>query len=411
MALNFDSTAATQILKVRYTEKKIETLTYQSALLALMPKSSDGGGASYNGSIRSAVTTARSANDNTAFTAGSASTYNMWTIPWKSCYASANITGEAIDKAKGDQNALVDALVGEFDGAFVALGIDLGGVLFGNGGGAIGQISASSNPATPTITLADPSRIVNFQIGQILQTSTDDGTGGAGVKAGTVTIQKIDEIAGTITATGNWTAGIATAAVNDFIFNNGDYNLKMTGLAGWLPPPSNRPTGADSFFGVNRSSAPVKLAGVYYAGAGAPKEETLIQASMLVARTGGKPDYCVCNPLDYADLAKALESRARIVTPEAYENPQISFAGIQVATPYGVMTIISDVFCPQGTAYLLQLNTWLIVSLGNLPKVLGNGVDGLDWLRNAGSDSYQMRAAYRGNMYCSAPGYNAVVTW
>jgi hypothetical protein len=410
MSFNFDSTAATQILKVRYTEKKIETLTYQSALLALMPKDDGGGGASYNGSIRSAVTTARSANDNLAFTTGNASVYNMWTIPWKSCYASANITGEAIDKAKGDQNALVDALVGEFDGAFVALGIDLGGVLFGNGGGAIGQISATSNPATPTITLTDPSRIINFQIGQILQTSIDDGTGGAGVKAGTVTIAKFDEIAGTITATGNWTAGIATAAVNDFVFNNGDYNAKVVGLAGWLPPAASRPSAGDNFFGVNRSTAPVKLAGVYYSGGGAPKEESLIQASMLVARTGGKPDYCVCNPLDYADLAKALESRARIVTPEAYENPQISFSGIQVATPYGVMTIISDVFCPVGTAYLLQMSTWLLISLGKLPKVIEQ-TDGLSWLRNAGADSYQMRTAYRAALYCAAPGYNAVITW
>lgn len=410
MGINFDSTAATQVLKIRYTEKKIETLTYQSALLALMAKDDNGGGASYNGSIRSAVTTARSASDALAFTTGSPSTYNMWTIPWKSSYASANITGEAIDKAKGDENALVDALVGEFDGAFVAHGIDLGGVLFGNGGGAIGQISSGSTVGSPTITLTNPDRVVNFQVGQILQTSIDDGTGGNGVKAGTVTLTKVDEIAGTLTASGNWSAGIGTVAVNDFIFNQGDYNAKVVGLQGWLPPAASRPSGADSFFGVNRSTAPVKLAGVYYSGAGAPKEESLIQASMLVARTGGKPDYCVCNPLDYADLAKALESRARIVTPEAYENPQISFSGIQVATPYGVITIISDVFCPLGTAYLLQMSTWLLISMGKLPKVLEE-TDGLSWLRNSGADSYQMRTAYRAALYCSAPGYNANITW
>ena len=47
MGLNFDVTAATPILKVRYTEKKIETLAFVSSGLAKMPKKTDGGGLNY----------------------------------------------------------------------------------------------------------------------------------------------------------------------------------------------------------------------------------------------------------------------------------------------------------------------------------------------------------------------------
>ena len=411
MSQNFDATAAQGILKQRYTKLQIQTLAYQSATLGLVPKDESGGGAAYNGSIRSAVTTCRSADDTVAFgTGGSPSTYNMWTIPWKSSYAAANITGEAIDKADGNENSLVDALLGEFDGAFVALGMDLGATLFGNGGGAIGQIDQNSTLASTVITLADISAVVNFQKGMVLQASTDDGTGGAGVESGTVTLTKVDEMLGQLTASGNWTAGIATIAHGDYLFAKGDYNAKFAGFGAWLPDANHRPS-ATLFMGVDRTASPVKLAGAYLDGGGAPKEETLIELAMLVGRTGGKPDYCVCNPVDYADLAKAMENRARIVTPEAYDAPTIVFSGFQVSTPWGIMTIISDVFCPKGKFYLLQLDTWLLGSIKGLPRVLGSGVDDQTWLRQSGSDSYQMRAAYRAMLYGSAPGYNGVGLW
>ena len=408
MSNTFDSNAAQGILKERYTKLQIQTLSYQSATVGLMPKDEDGGGAAYNGSIRSAVTTCRSANDTIAYgTGGSPSTYNMWSIPWKSSYAAANISGEAIDKADGNENSLVDALIGEFDGAFVALGLDLGATLFGNGGGAIGVVDAT--PAGTTVQLRDISQVVNFQPGMVLQAATTDGTSGS-VESGTVQLSKVDEMTGILTANANWTAGIATIAAGDSLFANGDFGAKFIGFSGWLPDANNRPTSA-LFFGVDRTASPVKLAGAYLDGGGSPKEETLVELAMYVGRTGGKPEYCVCNPVDYADLAKAMESRARIVTPEAYDAPTILFSGFQVSTPWGVMSIISDVFCPKGKFYLLQMNTWLLGSIGGMPKVLGEGVDKMTWLRQSGSDSYQMRAAYRAMLYCSAPGYNGVGLW
>ena len=408
MSNTFDSNAAQGILKERYTKLQIQTLSYQSATVGLMPKDEDGGGAAYNGSIRSAVTTCRSADDTIAYgTGGSPSTYNMWSIPWKSSYAAANISGEAIDKADGNENSLVDALIGEFDGAFVALGLDLGATLFGNGGGAIGVVDAT--PAGTTVQLRDISQVVNFQPGMVLQAATTDGTSGS-VESGTVQLSKVDEMTGILTANANWTAGISTIAAGDSLFANGDFGAKFIGFGGWLPDANNRPTSA-LFFGVDRTASPVKLAGAYLDGGGSPKEETLVELAMYVGRTGGKPEYCVCNPVDYADLAKAMESRARIVTPEAYETPTILFSGFQVSTPWGVMSIISDVFCPKGKFYLLQMNTWLLGSIGGMPKVLGEGVDKMTWLRQSGSDSYQMRAAYRAMLYCSAPGYNGVGLW
>jgi hypothetical protein len=409
---NFDVAAATAILKNRYTTKKIETLAFKSSLLGIMPKDPNQGGVQYVGAIRSAIGSAVSASDTVAFTTGSSSVYNQWLCPWKSAYASANVTGEAIDRSKGEANALVDAMVSEFDGAFIGLGQKLGADLFGDGGGSFGQISTGSNVATNTITLAVPSQIFNFFQGQILQVSSDDGTGGALVRTGTVNVTGVDINLGTITVSGaSWAAGIAAAAPGDYIFMNGNYNGAIAGIDAWIPTQAERNAGrlTAAFNGVVRSADPVRLAGVAYQGNGAPKSESMIQLGMLVQRMNGRPDIFVTNPVDYADLERELGSRVQYITVESFENAQIAFEGINLATPYGHVKILNDIFCPQGQGYMLELDSWLIPSMGELIRVAGEGIDGLQWLRQAGADAYQMRALYRASTYCSAPGHNGTV--
>ena len=413
MGLNFDITAATPILKNRYTEMEIETLAFQSPGLAKFPKKTDGGGLQYVGALRNAVTSAVSASDTVAFTTGASSNYVQWQCPWKYAYASGNLTGAAIDQANGDMDSLVDAMTSEFDGVFIALGIHAGAAIYGNGGGSIGQFNGSGTVAsTNAFTLANTSQIVNFYQGQILNAATTDGTSGS-VESGSVTVASVDVNAGTLTPTANWSTGIATIANTDYLFNQGDFGAKFAGLAGWIPPSANR-TGSwwtSSWNNVTRTTDPVRLAGVAYKGSGAPKSETMIQTAALVGRMGGRPDLMLCNPLDYADVVKELSTRVQYVTESAYENPQIGFDGVKVATQYGMITILMDPFCPQGTAWLLTLKTWLLISMGKLPKVLGTGIDGQEWLRNSGADSYQLRGGYRATTYCSAPGHNGVMTF
>ena len=411
MGINFDTGYATAIYKQRYTDSKIETIAFKSALLAMMPKDPNYGGSNFVGAIRIAVTTARSALPTTAYTAGSPSTYERWTCAWENDYASANITGQVIDQARGNSNAMVDALVSEFDGAFIALGQSLGAALFENGGGAIGIVSAGSNVGSATITLSNISNVVNFQVGQILQAATDDGSAspGAGVLSGTVTLTGVNVNTGTLTVATTWSGGIASIAAGNYLFNQGDYGAKVIGLAGWLP--NTDPGNSDSFNGVNRSVDPARLAGARYTGNGAPYSESITELLALVNRIGGHPDKMFCNPLDYANIVKELGSRVIYTTETAFNNPQIGFRGIEYATPFGVMNILQDPYCPQGQAYALQMDTWLLPSMGKVPKVAGEDVDGLDWLRVPNDDAYQARFCYRATSYCKAPGWNGVVIW
>ena len=183
----FDITAATPILKQYYSPKKVETLVFKSPLQAIIPKDTGGSGIAYVGAIRSALTSAVSQTDTVAFTNGSSSVYKQWVCPWRSGYGRALVSGEALDKCGNDRGAFVKAIVSETEGAYAAIGQQIGAALWHNGGGSLGQLDGVSNVATATVTLKNPSSAINFRPGQTIRTSATDGTTGA-VRVGSVTL-------------------------------------------------------------------------------------------------------------------------------------------------------------------------------------------------------------------------------
>ena len=157
----FDATSATAITKVRYSKKKVEQITFQSPAFGMIPKATDYGGASYNASLSFAPMASVSPSDATAFTTGNPSQYVQWVCPWFQLYCSANVSGFAIDQTKGEENALVDIIVREADSAYKAMGTNIGGQLWGYGGGSIGKLSAGTVSGTGPFTLGTPSQITS----------------------------------------------------------------------------------------------------------------------------------------------------------------------------------------------------------------------------------------------------------
>lgn len=404
----FDITAATPILKQYYTPMKVESLVFKSPTVALMPKDTSGSGSTYEGAIRSAITSAVSFTDTVAFTSAGASTYKRWSCPWRSGYARALVSGEVLDKTGNDKGAFVKAVISETEGAYDAIGQQLGAGLLGNGGGALGQLDGASNVATATVTLKNPSDAIKFRPGMVLRAATTDGTSGA-VEAGSVTLTKVDLFTGQLTASGNWSAGIGTIANTDYLFADGDFGLAFQGIPAWIVKQTDRDAGvlSTTFNGVDRTVDPIRLAGVPYSGKGAPKKESLIQLGMMLHRLGAKPTHIILNELDFADVVKDLTTGTRIVTETAYKNPQVGFSAIEYVAPFGAVKLMTDPFCQQGVGYILDMKTWKMPSMGQVPKV--DFLDKLNWLRTAGADSYEFRTLYRCATYCSLPGHNGVV--
>lgn len=139
------------------------------------------------------------------------------------------------------------------------------------------------------------------------------------------------------------------------------------------------------------------------------KRELTQMASSLVAREGGQPDMAFINFQSYAALEKSLGAKVQYVDVK-HEEADIAFAGIRIHAPYGPITVIPDRSQVAQRCHLLQMDTWKLRSLGRAPHVLSYGMEGLEGLRVGNADALEIRLGFYGNLICSAPGWNAVVT-
>ena len=269
MALNMTNFDAA--LKVHYTSDRIENLTYPTnPLFAMMTKTQDFGGRNLPVPIIYGNPQGRSANFVNAQTNVTNTQITDFILTRVTDYGLATIDGEVIEASQGDNNAFMRAVATEIDGALSSLARSASIAMYGSGSGKIGQISATSS-VTTVIDLADINDITNFEVGMTLVLSTADG--GGTVKTGTTAITDIDRDIGQITVATDISTFTPIGAVLDFIFVEGDYDAKMSGLAAWVPATA---PSATLFFGVDRTSDVTRLGGIRIAGAGAPIEEVII---------------------------------------------------------------------------------------------------------------------------------------
>ena len=375
-------------LKQHYTDEKIENMVYKdNPFLAMIAKYEDFGGENLKLPVKYGLPMGRSATFGDAVSNKSASQLKAFLLTRKADYAIASIANETIEASKGNANAFIEAATFEIDGAIEAATRSLAISLYGDGSGQIGVVGSIDTTGTnDAITLATIQDVTNFEVGMQLNFGT------------ATTNKKIDSIN---RDTGVFILDAASGATTtEAIYVDGDKDNMLTGLAGWLP--SSAPGSTDSFFGVNRSSDSTRLGGIRFDGSSLPLEEALIGAAARVAREGGKPDVCFINYNNFADLEKALGSKVSYVDVKV--NPEIGFRGILVHGPRGPIKVVPDQNCPNGVAYMLQMDVWKLYSLGKAPKILDS--DGLKFLRESTADAVEARIGYYAQLGCRGPGYN-----
>jgi len=232
--------------------------------------------------------------------------------------------------------------------------------------------------------------------------------GGAGAPRGfPQTLTQIDRITGTYTAAGLWNAAVVAT---DIAFVEGDYTAAastnmVAGLNTWVPTLA---AGVGVLFGVNRALDVTRLGGLRQAAFGGTVEESLIRGAFLVDANGGKPSHVFLNPINYRDLVNGLGAKVtyeRVQSPHIGMDGVIGFKSVCIDGPKGPIYCISDNACPEDVAWMLQMDTWVMASLGAAPKLI-NTRDGNRFLRQNNQDGYEIRCCYYGNMGCRAPGYN-----
>ncbi len=358
-----------------------------NTLFAMMKKSFDGYGKNWHLPVRIAHTAGRSHSFDAAKRNKNASAVVEYQITITSNYSLYSVDGRLQRQTSNSKGAFVEAFEFELDSAMDAMKRNMGYEPYLNGGGAIGRISSSSNVATNTITLSNINDIVKFEKNQPLVTATTDGTSGS-VKLGQVTVSSVDRDAGTVTvnqASWNDAAGIPTVATSDYIFTAGDFGLGIKGLEAWVP--STAPAGGDSFFGLDRSADPVRLAGSRVDLRTLGPEEQVQKMCQVAARNGGKLSHIFMNDLDMLALILTLGSRRLIVNTEV--DGKVGFEGVKVATGVGTVEVYSDYNATQGVAWGLDLDKWELKGPGQFPFIEAR--DGNKILREDSADAFEGR--------------------
>lgn len=389
-----DLTSVDHALKTLYPEGPHIEVIKESPVLAMLGKDTDFVGRNRVIDIIYAGNRARSAKFAKAKANGSSSKGTYFTITRAKNYAYGTITRETLLAAKKDKGALIDALATESRTMMETFRQDLGGDAYGNGSGKRARIGAISSDV---ITLTDPLDSIHFEVGDILELSATE-TGGS-VKTGTLTVEAVDRDAGTLTCTTPVTTGVATAAVNDYIYHEGDYDDKAVGFGGWLPTAA--PSGSDDFFGVNRSVDPTKLAGVRFNGSSLNHEEALVKGLMAGVPHSAFPKDVFMNSEDVGALELLLGSKKNY---EDVEAAGIGFTALTINGPKGKVRIFTDPWAPKGYALGLTLEHWKMHSLTEVPHWVLEDGNKLD--RQSDADGFEFRLAGYYQFACEAPGKN-----
>lgn len=368
-----------------------------NTLAAMIKKSFDGFGKEWTMPVRIAHTAGRSHTFEKAKANKAGSVTVDYKISITKNYSLYSVDGQLQRQTSNNKGAFADAFEFELDSAMDALKRNFGYEPYLNGGGAIGRIA--SGQATATITLTNINDIVKFEKGQILVLSTADGTSGS-VKPGTVKVGSVDRDAGTITidsthaATWDAAGAVPTIAASDYLFTEGDFGLGIKGFEAWIP--STAPTLGDSFFGLDRSVDPVRLAGSRLDLRTLGPEEQIQKMAQVSYRNGGKLSHVFWNDLDMLALILALGSRRQVANTEV--EGKIGFEGVKVMTGYGTVEAYADYNATQGVGWGVELKNWELKGPGEFPFIEAR--DGGKLVREDSADAFEGRIIAYYQMVC-----------
>lgn len=337
-------------------------------------------------------------------------------------YQLVTITNLLMEQTKNNAGAFVDEASRTLDNGFRNLSNNMAFELFFGGTasrGIIGSGGVSVSGSTLSFTLANAQTVVQFEVGMTLQASATDGgaaiTGGGSVVAAQVA--SVNRGTGAITATvvqgtysSSWAAGYYLQVYGD-IGTAGASTiaglLGLSGLAAWIP--TSDPISTDNFWGVNRSADPTRLGGLRYDASAQTISEGLTNALGFANREGAAIDLIVIDFVSYTTLINELGAKVQYVQLE-HDEVEVAFEAIHFHSAYGKIPVLADRSNQVQTAWSLTLDSWKFRTLGKAPHILTYGMEGLEGLRVGTADALEIRAAYYGNVICSAPGYNMNVT-
>lgn len=386
------------IFKVWYTDKSPEDVFFRnSPVVKKVPKTriggkqynvplllSNGGSASGNLIVSTANAAANGSGSNVEFQITNGQLFSTFFITNQEILASTNIRGAYMPVAVNRMAQALDSFRKLAATSF-----------YGSGFGEIGVVGANTiaitTGATVSIDLIVKSTVVKLTPGSVI-VITNGATPVSTLRAGTLTVDKIDGTTVTITADSNWVTATpnATDVIEIYGCRSGTTPLIPVGMAGWLPTIANR-TGATwtsyigtYFFGVDRSVNVQGAAGQFIlrnVGASEKKVDAIVRGVEAVRTAGGIPDVLVINSTDYNTVIGELNSQTTLfqsINNGGKVNKNEVAKGVS-DMKYAFSTswideVWDDPFCPQGTAYIFEMDSLEFACLTNSDAPIADGI-------------------------------------
>lgn len=270
----------------------------------------------------------------------------------------------------------------------------LAAALYGSGYGEICAVPTGGwtlTSGTDAIVTLPEDAIMKIDVGSKLVVKATAATAETSAK-NTLTVKKIDGTSVVVTpgSTANASAGDIVCIAGSM---SGSAALLPVGLDGWLPVLKKRSSSASawttyiatSFFGVDRSVNPDRLAGAFVDATGATgdaqkKSHTVTTLIKKLRRQGSLCDMIVMNDDDFLEFAREIETSNTYFTQTSTKekkNATIGFSDISAAfsTNY-VENIIDDPYCVKGRFYVLSSDAVEFWGYTNVDKALNDGVEG-----------------------------------
>lgn len=335
--------------------------------------------------------------------------YERFVVPRKLVFGIGSISGELIRATKTNRGTVaVNALQRSRDNNLRSVKRWFQHALWSNGVGALGQ--GASFPAVNQIQLADPNKVVWFEIGMKVALSIDN-TGVAGVKAqvSDLIVTKVDRDQGIVTFNQSVVVAIPTGLATDYIYRKNTYNLIWLGVESWVP--KTNALAATTFLGVDRSKDVSRLAGLRFETAqGATIYECITKGLARCYREGIEPTYCPLHPDDWQSLAIAAQGQVQYTRPgSSAQDLTLGFGEtIKIHGSGLAVECAADPGVTKGDAWLLTPESWEYHYAGGaMPELLQD--DGSIILREPNDDLYSWRVGAYGNLICTDPQQNMYV--
>lgn len=398
--------ASQAILKTKYPDGKLPTSQYKKApFTASLAKKEDFDGNNKQIALQTENPQGSSADFATALGSLAQGTYKNFLLTRVQHFGVARITGQAMKAAEKNSGALVDLWKNETDGISSTELLNIEIYAFGNGTGVLGTIASGTTGTA--VTLSPVSDVVKFSIGMRVQAVSSATSLSPTLRSGYVIISAIDRVAGTLTTTsGNWNdaGNIPGIGSTDSLVRMGDNatagtSAVVTGIGQYIIGGTTPGT----LFALNRNTDPTRLAGNLYNATKVPYSDAFIEAESLrnLQYVGGELTAWA-NPRDIAQWKKQLSGKETFPRTEMKSTVAgVSFSAIEFAGDNGPIKIMTSPFLSRNTAFLLDMDSFALESIGPAPQMLN--YDGPNFLRVANDDAYEVRFGFYGNISCNKP--------